>query len=237
MEAVPDRLHHAVRGVRPEHRALPVDLAGAGGRAVRLRDGLPHRPPADRRARVRRDRRGLRLRRPAVEQQVRARRGARQLRADARGDRVVGVRAPPRRAPRPRPLPRRGRRVHAAGGLAVPRALRALAVVRGAAPAQAHDRLRRAHPGGLVPARVVGVGRAVPRGRARERSQPRERGLRRHPGAGGAAPLRLAHDRSRRGGHDRRGGLRGYWWRRNRGEGETLALAIGGAPGLWWWRR
>ncbi len=52
-------------------------------------------------------------------------------------------------------------------------AVRALAVVHRSAPAQAAGRLRGADAVGLVPARVVGIGRAAARRLARERSQPR----------------------------------------------------------------
>ena len=64
-----------------------------------------------------------RLRRAGAvrEQQVRARRRARQLGAAARRASPVGVRAPPRRPPRPRALPRRRGRAAAARGVAVPR--------------------------------------------------------------------------------------------------------------------
>ena len=111
VEAVPDLLHRPVLVLRPGPRALPVAVGGARGRPVRLRDGLPDGVPADAAA-------ASTARSPAVSafaallssQQVRARRGARQLRADARGRGAVGVRAPPRRAPRPRALPRRRRR-------------------------------------------------------------------------------------------------------------------------------
>ena len=67
---------------------------------------------------------------------------------------------------------------------------------------------------------------------------PGQRGLRRHPGAGGAAPLRLAHDRSRRGGHDRRGGLRGRTGgAATAARGRRSRWRSGAPPGLWWSRR
>ena len=51
------------------------------------------------------------------------------------------------------------------------------------APARAAGRVRGARAGGLVPARVVGVGRPAARRLARERAQPRQRRVRRHPRA------------------------------------------------------
>ena len=53
VEAVPDPVHRALLAVRPGRRALPVALARARGRAVRVRDGLPHGQPPGRRAPVR----------------------------------------------------------------------------------------------------------------------------------------------------------------------------------------
>ena len=59
--------------------------------------------------------------RAVLELQVRARRGARQLRGAAGRARAVGLRAPPRRPPRPRALPRLRRRAAAPRGVALPR--------------------------------------------------------------------------------------------------------------------
>ena len=198
VEAVPDPVHHAVRALRRRPRSLSVAVGRARRRAVRLRDGLPHRQPARRRPHLWGARGRVRLRGAVREQQVRARRGARQLGADARGGRAVGVRAPPRRPPRSRPLPRRGGGAAAARGVALPRALRPLAVVRRTAPAVAHGRLRRADPVAVVPARVVGRGRSVPRGRARQRSEPgpAPRSRSRPPSSSSSASRRARSPRS-----------------------------------------
>ena len=201
LEAVPDSLHDAVRALRRRPRALPVAVGRARGRAVRLRDGLPRRQPARRRAHLRGARRGIRLRGALRQQQVRARRGARQLGAAARRGRAVGVRAPPRRPPRPRPLPRRRGSAAATRGVALPRPLRPVAVVRRAAPAAAHGRLRRPDPVALVPARVVGRGRPVPRRRARQRSEPGQRGVRRVARRRALQALLREHDRPGRARH------------------------------------
>ena len=80
---------------------------------------------------------------PAHHLPVRARLHARQLGGDARRAVAVGVRAPPRRPPRPCALPRRRRRPAAAGGVAVPRPLRAVAVVPRARAARARCCSRR----------------------------------------------------------------------------------------------
>ena len=126
----------------------------------------------ERRPHLRGARRGLGVRGAPVLEQVRARRRARQLGADPRGRGAVGVRASSRRAPRPRALPRRRRRAAAPGGMAVPGALRPLAVVLRAAPADAARGVRRARARVLDPAGVVGSGRPAPRRLARQRAQP-----------------------------------------------------------------
>ena len=66
---------------------------------------------------------------------------------------------------------RRGRRAAAAGAVAVPAGLRAVADVARAAPRAARRRLRGAHAGAVVPARVVGLGRSAARRRARARAR------------------------------------------------------------------
>ena len=70
--------------------------------AYRMASRLSRRP------RVQRPRRRVGVRRTAVVEQVRARRRARQLGADPRRRGALGLRAPPRRAARPRALPRGG---------------------------------------------------------------------------------------------------------------------------------
>ena len=171
MEAVPDVLHRPVLVLRPGPRAVPVAVGGARGRPVRLRDGVSGGVPPERRAHIRGARWRVGVRSPAVFQQVRARRGARQLGADPRGRGAVGVRASSRRTPRPRALPGRRGRAAAPRGLAVPRALRALAVVLRAAAAHAARGLRGARAGVLVPARSGGApaSRCAP---ARARTRP-----------------------------------------------------------------
>ena len=226
LEAAADPLHDPVRAVRRRPGALPVALGRPRGRALRLRDGLPRREQARRRRDLRRARRRQRLRGAVREQQVRARRRARQLGAAARRGRALGLRAPPRRAPRPRALPRRRGGAAATRGVALPRPLRPVAVVRGAAPAAADGRLRGTDPVALVPARVVGRRRPVPRRRARQRSQPGQRGVRRVAGGRALQALLGEHDRPGRA----RDGDRG------RGGGGRLVCEDGRRAPCWRWR-
>ena len=156
------------------------------------------------------------------------------------GDRPVGVRAPPRRPPRPRALPRRRRRAACAPRRGRSSALYGLWLWF----TEPHLRkrlvvVRRAGAVGLVPARVVGLGRPASRRLARERPQPRQRRVRRHPGA---RPWRTASRRCTIApvelGHDRRGRLRGRaCGAATAREGETLALALGGFAWFAAWSR
>jgi hypothetical protein len=97
-----------------------------------------------------------------------------------RRGRALGLRAPPRRPPRPRALPRRGRCAAAPRGVAVPRAVRAVAVVLRAAAAEAARVLR------LLRARRAGSCRSG--GGRTTRSGPAHGPTRRTPAAPPSPP-------------------------------------------------
>ena len=145
---------------------------------------------------------------------LRPRRGARQLRGAAGGARAVGVRAPSRRPPRPRALPRRR------GALLRPEVWPFLGLyglwlwfVEPRLRLRDGRASRRCHPGALVPARSGG-GRATRSGlEPRQRAEPRQRRVRRPPGARAVE----GSARRRRAGQARRGGRRRLRRRRRAG--------------------
>ena len=195
---LPDLLHGAVLALRPGPGAVPVAVGRARGRAARLRDGLPDGVPAGRRRLVRRGRRAC----PRSPRSCRATsscatpRSATPSRCSPRSScgrsSATSTAAATTRSTSASPPrccgPRRGRSSACTGsGCGSPsRELRKRLVV-----------LRRAGAGLLVPARVVGVARPVPRGLARERAEPGQRRVRRAPGVGAVQPLRARHDRAR----------------------------------------
>ena len=200
VEAAADPLHDAVRAVRRRRRAQPVAADLARRRAAGDRDGLPARLAA------RRPRRGRHRRRlAAARRRVRAQLRPRQLRGPARRGLPVGDRAPPRRPPHRR-LPARLRRGAAAPrGVAVLRALRAVARVDRAAPARARARRLRAQRLPVVRARVLGLGRLAARGQPRPPAQPGLGRLRRPPVHRGLPPLRADPVRAGAAGRGHRG--------------------------------
>ena len=149
-----------------------------------MRDGLPHGEPADRRPRLRSDRRAS-ARSPRCFSSNKYVRDAALGNSEPLlgGDRAVGVRAPPRRPPRPRALPRRRSR-RCCGPRPGPSS-----ACTGSGCGSTDPQLRARLvafavliPVALVPARVVGLRRPAARRLARERAQPRQRRVRRHPG-------------------------------------------------------
>ena len=103
-----------------------VAAGGPDRRAAGHRHDLPRGLPPRRRRAARRAR-GPGLRRPAAHQlQLPARRRAGQLRGADGGAGAAGLRAPPGRAPRPRPVLRLRRRPAAPGGVALPGPVRAV---------------------------------------------------------------------------------------------------------------
>ena len=160
VEAAADLLHDPVLALGDARGAVPVAVVARAGAFLAV--AMAYRVAKRLMGRLlRRLRRHLRGAGAVLELPLRPRRRARQLRGDDGGARAVGLRAPPRRPPRPRALPRRGGRAAAARGVALPRPLRPLALVQRARPAAAAGLLRAADPGALVPARVVGA-RATP---------------------------------------------------------------------------
>ena len=124
-----------------------------------------------------------------------------------------GVRAPPRRPPRPRALPRRGGGAAAPRGVAVPRRCTA----SGCGSTSRELRKRLVFFAFFVPACWIlpewwGARRPVPRRLARQRAEPGQRRVRRAPGVGAVQALRGEHRRAGRAGDaDRR--RRGRAWR------------------------
>ena len=158
VEAAAGVLHRAVLALRRRPRADAVALDRPRRRPARAGDGLPPGAPAHRRGPagwvggVRRPRCSCS---PPTSSCATPMLGNSEAMLAALV--AVGVRAPPRRPSRPRALPRLRRGAAAARGVAVPRPLRALAVVPRARAAPADGARGRGRPGALVRPRAVGL--------------------------------------------------------------------------------
>ena len=237
VEAVPDLLHGPVLALRPGPRAVPVALGRARGRPARLRDGLPDGVPAERRPLVRRARRRVGVRRAAVvaTSTCATRRSATPSRcsrpsccgrSSATSTAAATTRSTSawrRRCCDPRPGRSSASTGSGCGSTSRGCGMRLVAFAA-------------LVPALLVPARVVGLGRAVPRRLARQRAQPRQRGVRRAPRDRAVQALRGEHRRAGRG-RDARGGRRGRGGvGAAPGEGPSWRSPRSASPGSRSWR-